>query len=294
MKTLVLKKPSKIIFALLAFMLIFNYQGSYGQTNEVESIEENDSLAQENESWNRFSVSFGGFFAGYNSNIKVGSQQLGLGLVIDIEAALGLKVTSFNYRGKAIYRFGKTKRHALAVGYFGINRNASKILEDTLQVGDIIFDIGTELNSRFDLSIIRVIYDYSLYQDKRVSIGASIGLFIMPVKFKVKAKNSEEQVTNFVAPFPLIGLRTDFQISKKFYLLQTAELLYLSFTDFRGGLLDLSIILEHKTFKNVAFGIGINSNRVDVTIKNPDSNINFFGDIRMDYTGLVLYGRYFF
>jgi hypothetical protein len=294
MKTLVLKKPSKIIFALVAIMLITYYQTSYGQGITTESIDENDSLAQENDSWDRFSVGFGGFFAGYNSGLKVGSQRLGLGLVIDIEDALGLKVTSFNYRGKVVYRFGKTKRHALVVGYFGVNRNATKILEDSLQVGDIIFDIGTELNSKFDLSIIRLKYDYSLYQDKRVSIGASIGLFIMPVKFKVKAKNSEEQVTNFVAPFPLIGLRTDFQISKKFYLLQTAELLYLSFTNFKGGLLDLSIMLEHKTFKNVAFGIGINSNRVDVTIKNPDSKIDFFGDIRMNYTGLILYGSYFF
>jgi hypothetical protein len=239
--------PKKIILSLLPLLLCFHFQKSFSQSNVADSPDENDSLAQKNESWDRFSVSFGGFFAGYNSGLKVGSQRLGLGLVIDIEDALGLKVTSFNYRGKVVYRFGKTKRHALVVGYFGVNRNATKILEDTLQVDDIIFPIGTELNSKFDLSIIRLKYDYSLYQDKRVSIGASIGLFIMPVKFKVKAKNSQEQVTNFVAPFPLFGLRTDFQISKKFYLLQTAELLYLSFTDFKGKLIDLTIKLEHKT-----------------------------------------------
>ena len=42
------------------------------------------------------------------------------------------------------------------------------------------------------------------------------------------------------------------------------------------------------------FGFGVNSNRVNVTIKDPESKLNFFGDIRMDYTGLILYGRYFF
>ena len=54
------------------------------------------------------SVSFGAFIAGYNSGITLGSKNLGLGLIIDIEDALGLKTTSFAMRGKAIYRFGKT------------------------------------------------------------------------------------------------------------------------------------------------------------------------------------------
>jgi hypothetical protein len=119
-------------------------------------------------------------------------------------------------------------------------------------------------------------------------------MFIMPVNFSVKAQGKEDQVTKFVAPLPLLGLRSDFLISKKFYLHQTAELLYLNFTNFKGSLLDLAIMLEHKTFKNVGFGFGINSNRVNVTLKDPESKFNFFGDIRMDYTGLLLYARYYF
>jgi hypothetical protein len=286
--------PKNIIFVLLFVLLFINSQTSFGQGDKAEPQTELDSMNQANEAWDRLSVSFGGFLAGYNSGITIGSKNLGLGLVIDIEDALGLDVSNFATRGKVIYRFGKTKKHALAAGYFGINRNANKILKDSVQLGDIIYPIGTELTSKYNLSIIRLKYDYSFYQDKRVSLGASIGMFIMPVNFSVKAQGKEDQVTNFVAPLPLIGLRSDFQIGNKFYLRQTAELLYLSFTDFTGSLLDLTIMLEHKTFKNVGFGIGINSNRVNITIKDPESKFNFFGDIRMDYTGLLLYGRYFF
>jgi len=284
----------KIIFTLMLFILCFYFQESFSQGDDDEFKIDQDSVAQKSHSWDQFSVSFGGFLAGYNSGITIGSKSLGLGLVIDIEDALGLDVSTLAMRGKVIYRFGKTRKHALAGGYFGINRNAIKVLEDSLQLGDIIYPIGTELTSKYNLTIIRIKYDYSFYQDERVSLGASFGMFIMPVNFSVKAPGREEQVENFVAPLPLIGLRSDFQIGKKFYLRQTAELLYLNFTDFSGSLLDLSIMLEHKTFKNVGFGFGINSNRVNVTLKDPESKLNFFGDIRMDYTGLVLYGKYYF
>ena len=286
--------PKNIIFVLLFVLLVINSQTSFGQGDKAEPQTELDSMNQANEACDRLSVSFGAFFSGYNSGITIGSKNLGLGLVIDIEDALGLDVSNFATRGKVIYRFGKTKKHALAAGYFGINRNANKVLQDSLQLGDTSYPIGTELTSKYNLTIIRLKYDYSFYQDKRVSLGASFGMFIMPVNFSVRAQGKEDQVTNFVAPLPLIGLRSDFQIGKKFYLRQTAELLYLSFTDFKGSLLDLTIMLEHKTFKNVGFGFGINSNRVNVTIKDPESKLNFFGDIRIGYTGLLLYGRYFF
>ena len=284
----------RAIFIFPILLLCLTNQYLFAQSDGTETKAELDSTEQAVQPWDRLSVGFGAFIAGYNSGITLGSKQLGLGLVIDIEDALGLQTSSFAMRGKVIYRFGKTRKHALTGGYFGINRNAKKTLEDSLQLGGIVYPIGTDLTSKYNITIVRVKYDYSFYQDDRVSLGASFGLFIMPINFSVKAQNQEDQVANFVAPLPLIGIRSDFQITKKFYLHQTAELLYLSFTNFTGGLLDLTIMLEHKTFKNVGFGFGINSNRVNITIKNPDSNIDFFGDIRMDYTGLLLYGRYFF
>ncbi len=253
-----------------------------------------DSLKSGTNSWDRFAVNFGGFFSAYNSGITFRSKQIGLGVVIDIEDALGLETTVFSLRGEATYKIGKSKKNYLTIGYFGINRNARKTLDKELELGGIIYPIGTEVTSKFNLSIIRIKYGYSFYQDARVSIGASFGLYIMPVAFIVRAQGQEDHETNFTAPLPLIGLRTDFQITRKFYLKQNVEFLYLSTSSFSGGILDLAVFLEHKTFKNVAFGIGVNSNRLNVSLKKPDSNIDFFGDITMDYTGVLLYAGFYF
>lgn len=285
---------NRTIFILFFILLCVDLQKSYSQSDSAKSINDQDSVAQIHSSWDRFSISAGGFFSTYNSGISFRSQQLGLGIQIDLEDALGIESSVIALRGLANYKIGKTKKHTLGLGYFGIRRTARKVLDKELELGGIIFPIGTDLSSVFNLSIIRMKYDYAFYQDDRVSIGASFGLFIMPVNLRAQADNSTEHVTKFVAPLPLLGLRTDFQITQKFYLRQNVEFLYLSFTDFTGGILDLSIFVEHKTFKNVAFGFGLNSNRLNISLRNTDSNIEFFGDIRMDYTGLLLYGSYFF
>ncbi len=248
--------------------------------------------SNENPSWDRFSVSFGGFLASYNSGITFASKQLGLGIKIDIEDALGIEASQLAFRGKAKYNFGKTKKHSATLGYFGIIRNAKKVLEQELDYDGEIFPIGTEITSEFNLTILRAKYDYAFFQDDRVSLGVSFGLFIMPVSLRVNAINNQEKKTQFTAPLPLLGLRSDFKISDKFYLNQSVEVLYLAFTNFTGSLLDLNVALEHRTFDHISFGVGVNSNRLNFNIKKPDSAIGFFGDISMDYTGMLFYAKY--
>lgn len=294
MKTLIPPLFKKITLLSIFFLMIIFSQRSNGQIREPELTADLDSLSASQQSWERFSVSFGGFLSGYNSGITLGSKSLGLGLVIDIEDALGLETSSIVFRGNARYKFGKTGRHTVAVGYFGINRKANKVLEQELELGDITYPIGTEINSRYDLTILRAKYDYAIFQDDRVSIGISFGFFVMPVKFAVSANAIEDINSTFTAPLPLFGLRTDFRISDKLYLKQSAELLFISTDTFTGSLLDLNIALEHNTFEHFGFGLGVNSNRLNFIIKNEGSGINFFGDIRIDYTGLLLYAKYYF
>lgn len=276
----------KITLVPLIFLTLF--------VNSTHALSQDvDSVSKYPNSWDRFSVSFGGFLASYSSGITIGSKQLGLGVQIDIEDALGIESSTLAFRGRANYKFGKTRRHSTSFGYFGIIRNAKKVLDEELVIGNIIYPIGTELNSKYDLTILRAKYDYSFFQDNRISLGASFGLFIMPVNLTVTAISQEEHKTQFTAPLPLLGIRTDFKITEKLYLNQSVEILYLSFSDFKGGILDLNVALEHKTFEHIAFGLGVNSNRVNMEFKNLDSSVGFFGDIRMDYTGLLFYGKYY-
>jgi hypothetical protein len=285
---MIVKDGGYIVRILLSIMMILSFQDHliFCQTDTLvmpgQVVKENKS-GFEND---RFSLGLGFFYSADNAGITLGSKQAGLGIVYDLEDALGLTTSSFVFRGDANFKFGKRHRSAVSLNYFGINRRAAKTLDADLELGDTIFPVGTTLDSKFYLSIIRARYEYTFLQDDRVSLGFSAGLYIVPLSFSVQSGSSEEQATAFTAPLPVFGLRSDFLITRKLELKESAEFLYLKIDNFSGSILDLKLALEYRAFKHFGFGMGINSNRLSVAAKGEDyPSINFFGTVKMDYTG---------
>jgi hypothetical protein len=112
----------------------------------------------------------------------------------------------------------------------------------------------------------------------------------MPLNFSLETTNSNEQSGTMIAPLPVLGLRSDFLITKKMVLKQSAELLYLQVDNFAGSILDLNFAIEHKTFNHFGFGLGINSNRLNISATGDDyPGVDLFGSVKMDYTGAFVY-----
>ena len=145
---------------------------SYIVMGSLSFAQEKDSLQNivKGQSWDRFSVSLGGFIALTNTSIRLGSKQLGIGIDINLEDALGMEVSNFVFRSDAIYRIGERKRHSLKANYFSFTRSAYKVLEAEIEIGDHIFPIGSEIDSRFDMFILNIAYDYSFYSDERINL----------------------------------------------------------------------------------------------------------------------------
>ena len=275
-----------------SIVLLFFFLISLTSSSTIYANTETDSLKYK---WDRFSISFGGFLAGMNDDIIFGSKQVGLGVSINLEDALGLKTSSLVLRSDASYRFGKRLRSSAKFSYYGLFRDSRKVLETEIEVGDEVFPVGTELNSLFNLQVFKGTYDWAFYKDKRVKFGLSAGLFVMPIRFKFVAKNIPEVKTNFTAPLPVVGISSDIIIRPKIHIKQSIEFLYLSFTNFRGVLTDFNLRLEYNPWDHWGFGLGINSFNLQIAIKKEsDINLDFIGTIETSFTGILFYGRYFF
>ena len=282
-------RVNKIIFSLI--LVVFQASPDI-QAQENNAVNKTDTLKYK---WERFSLSIGGFLSGLSSDIIVGSQQVGLGLSINLEDALGLQSSSLVLRGDAGYHFGKHNRNSLRFGYFGFFRDAIKVLESEIEIGDELYPVGTEINSKFNLQIYKGSYDYSFYMDERVRLGASFGIYVLPVSFYTSALGLSDEVAEFIAPLPVFGLSSDFAISPKLFLKQNIDLLYLEISSFKGYITNLNINLEYNPWKHFGFGLGINTYRLNISASQKDNvGLDFVGSVKTSYTGLLFYGKYFF
>jgi len=277
---------------VLSFFIIVLLTSPFTQAQENIHVNKNDTLTY---SWERFSFNLGGFITGLNSDIQLSSQEVGLGATINVEDALGLETSSLVLRSEMEYHFGKRKHQTARLGYFSLIRNARKVLDSEIEIGDETFPVGTEVTSKFNLRIFKGTYDYSFYMDERVKLGVSIGLFIMPISFSTSALGLSDEVADFIAPLPVLGLGANFAITPKLYLKQSIEILYLEISTFKGSISDMNIRFEYDPWKHFGFGLGLNAYRLNITAYKDDSALlDFKGTIKTSYTGILFYGKYYF
>ena len=245
--------------------------------------------------WERFSLSLGGFITNFNTSVTLGGKELGAGINVDVEDALGLDTSLTVFRGDALFRLGSSRRHRFDLNYYDLRRSSTKDLTTEVEIGDQIFPIGTTVDSFFNIQVIKAGYSYSLIQDERIDFGLGLGLFVMPIAVGVKAARIGATEETITAPLPTVALRFDFALTPKWFLRQSIEAFYLEIEKFRGALYSALIAVEYKPWKHFGFGAGYNFFGLRIKADGEDyPNIKLTGKIEFSYSGLLLYGKVFF
>jgi hypothetical protein len=251
--------------------------------------------AEYNLPWEKFNVQAGVFFANLNDKVTVGAE--GAGVAIDVETALGLKTQNNSFRLGTFYRIGEYRRSRVDLTYFYFNRNATKVIGQDIVVDNVTINAGANVNSTFNFQILKAEYSYSFFQDDRMDLAASIGLFVMPIKFELTTPvlGGKSADLKFTAPLPVFGLRGDFAITPRWYLRSSLEFFYLNYGDFTGGLLDTNIAVDYNPWKHFGIGVGLENFRMGLKSQGNDvPGFNFQGDVKMQFIGVQLYAKYFF
>jgi len=271
----------KIICTFFSLAMLLGSLELFGQEEEKEYKKD------------RFSASFGGFYTGLNSNLVVGIDQLGLGLSLGLEDALGLESSVLVLRGDLKYSFGKRRNKLLTAGYIGLLRKASRTLGREIEIDGIVFPLESTIETKFNLEIYKLTYNWGFFQDERMRLGVGGGLFIMPIGFSISSEMQESDFFQFIAPLPSFGLTTDFYIGPRWTFSQSLDLFYIQFGSFEGALTDLNLKLEYQALKHFAFGAGINTFKLNVETKDDlFLDWDFKGTVDLSYTGFLFYTRY--
>jgi hypothetical protein len=245
--------------------------------------------------WDKFGISIGGFVTTSDTQVQLNSATLGVGAVIDLENTLGVETDFQTYRIDMNYRFGESRRHEIEFHYFDSKRSGSRTLDQDIQIGDIVFEAGTGVNTEFDLMFANLDYVYNFLMDDRVRLGVSAGLHTAGIGLKIEetggAKIEDEE---FTAPLPMIGLRSEVLLTERWRLKMDFNFFYLEYDNYTGQLSDSIIAVEFRPWKNFGLGAGVNNITYTVQADTDDTIVGLNGEIEFTLTGLMLYGKYFF
>jgi hypothetical protein len=272
--------------SLLCVLLSFNLSAQ-----DADKMVENDSLKFQRE---RFSAGLGGFITLVNSDLAIKGQERGFGISLDLEEALGLSISSFALRAESAYNFGSRRRSHLRFGYFYLLRNAVKNLEREIEIGDMVYPVGTEVNSKMNLHIIRFLYEYSVFRDRRINLGLSGGLYFLPFSYSIGAYDIIDEDDSFVLPLPVVGFRMTVYVSPRFLIKQSWELLYAAVQNFSGDINDINMWFEYHPTAHLGIGLGFNAFRFSMSANEEFYAREFAGTFKTGFTGILLYGKYFF
>ena len=245
--------------------------------------------------WEKFSIQGGAFFAALSNQVTVGSP--GAGVAVDLEQALGLDTQNTVFRLGTLYRIGEKRRHRVDLDYLYFNRDSTKTIGEGIVVDNVSLGAGTVVETTFNYQIIRAAYSYSFFQDDRMDLAASFGLFVMPIKFEMSASGlgSSQGDFNFTAPLPAFGLRGDFAITPRWMLRTNMDFFYLEYGSFKGALVDARVAVEYNPWEHFGFGLGLDTFKLKLSAEDEDyPSIDFQGNIKSQFLGVQLYARYFF
>jgi hypothetical protein len=253
----------------------------------------------QHETWDKFSLSLGGFLADTQSDVRVGT---GLGLDLNVEDTLGLKNKTVVGRAETYWRFTQNRRHRLDASWFAFRRSATRTVGQDFVIKDqegnpVTIQAGTNIDTKFNLDIIETAYSYSFLQDERLDLAGSFGIYVMPINFGLTATgltNASGRM-KFTAPLPVVGLRMDVALTPKWYLRTGSQLFEIKYQNFSGRLAQMHTAVEYLPFRHFGMGLGFDSMRfLFQGTKEGKRDVDIRGDVNFQYTGIQLYGKFFF
>jgi hypothetical protein len=239
--------------------------------------------------WKRLSVSLGGFFTDIDTKVRQDSKTTGTGTEINVEDELGVDSSTTVFRADAFWRF--FRRHRFDFSYYDLQRDARAALDSDIDFGDVQFPAGTAVESVYNIRVFKGVYTFSFIQNQRFDVGASLGVHLTDVELGITAAGlREEDVDDFLAPLPVVGLRGAYAITPKFFLKASVDYFFIEIDSFEGRLIDANVSLEYNLFKYVGAGIGYNYFNLDVDIDTSD----YLGNTELEYQGFQFFVKFYY
>lgn len=235
----------------------------------------------------RSAIAVGAFFVGQETEVRLSSDTLGRGTLLNFEDDLGLDDDEDAVRVVGHYRF--KPRHRFTFSHFQTSRDGTAVASRDIQFEDTLFSAGTAIKTELDFNVTNLIYTYSFFQTPKVDLGVSTSVTFYEFDSTLFAPSIQtKEEGDGTAPFPAVGMRVGWAFKPKWMLRASFDWFEIDESDVEGEVIDILVGAEHQTWKKV--GLGLAYNEVDIEAEQKDDQ----DDLDWEYDGFFGYARFNF
>lgn len=156
-----------------------------------------------------------GFLGAFDHRIQFGKN----GTYFDYVGQGGQSTLYPNTRLSLELNFGKKRKNTLILLYQPLEINTQVVLRDDIQVDDVLFPAGTNLNTQYSFPFYRLSYLGRIVKAGpfELAIGGSLQIRNAIIKFESSDGNLLK-ITRNVGFVPILKFRTQYHFSKSLYL----------------------------------------------------------------------------
>jgi hypothetical protein len=222
--------------------------------------------------------------------LRLDANNLPIGTYIDFHDTLGGDNQTTVFRTDGLYRFND--KHGLGFSWYALRFTGHTVLGQDIEWGGNLIPQGQTVDSELKFDVYKINYQYSVYHNDKVELGASAGLHIMHISASINSANligsQSEAVT---APLPEFGLFADYKFTPRFSVFYNYQWFFVNYEDkVRGGLQDFLFGLEYRAFRNVALGVAYNRFALNAKIQKDMTTLY----LNTNWNGGMLYGALYF
>ena len=238
-----------------------------------------------------FMLRLGGYHA-HNADtiLRLDANDIPIGTYIDFHDTLGGDTQSTVFRMDGLYRFND--KHGIGFSWYTLKFTGHTVLGQDIEWGGNDIFKGQTVDSEVKFDVYKLNYQYSVYHNDKVELGASVGLHIMRIFASINAAGiTGAQSEAVTAPLPEFGLFADYNFTPRFSAFYNYQWFFINYQDkVRGGLQDFLFGLEYRVFRNVALGVAYNRFALNAKIQKDLTTLY----MNTNWNGGMLYGALYF
>jgi len=208
-----------------------------------------------------------------------------VGTFIRLEDDLDLDSQKSSFRFNGCYSFGPKQQIDFTFGK--VNRSGRIVLDKEIQVGDngdeIIFQVGADLDSKFDTDSAKVFYKYSFINNGKTQAGIGVGLSVFDYRLEFEGTavvnpaptrggmlETHHVSENVLAPIPSLLLFIHHAFKPNLVFRATAGFFDLDVSDFDGRLVETRGTIDWFFTRHIGIGGGVEGSDINFADNGTD------------------------